>query len=65
MAFSPQGNYTDRTTAAGKRILVPTFADRRVSRGQRGGTPAVVNLGSLDRNRYFFFQVVPHLSTRG
>jgi hypothetical protein len=28
---------------------VPTFVDRGVSRGQRGGSPAVVNLSFLDR----------------
>jgi hypothetical protein len=33
MAFSPQANYTDRATAAGGRILMPTFADGGVSRG--------------------------------
>jgi hypothetical protein len=31
--FSPQANYTDWTTAACRRILVPTFADRGISRG--------------------------------
>jgi hypothetical protein len=36
MAFSPQANYTDWETAAGRRILVPTFADRGMSRGQSG-----------------------------
>jgi hypothetical protein len=33
--------------------------DRGVSRGQRGGSPPVVNLSFLDRSRYFFFQVAP------
>jgi hypothetical protein len=28
---------------------VPTFVDRRVSRGQCGGSPTVVNLSFLDR----------------
>jgi hypothetical protein len=93
-------------------ILMPTFVDRRVSRGQSSGSPTVVNiknklwhldrnltipterpplisefyfqicgkrgiawsarrfptavnLGFLDRNRYFFFQVAPRLSSRG
>jgi hypothetical protein len=27
--------------------------DKRVSRGQRGGSPTIVNLSFLDRNRYF------------
>jgi hypothetical protein len=35
---------------------VPTFVDRRVSRDQHGGTPTVVNLSFLDRNRYFSFK---------
>jgi hypothetical protein len=30
---------------------VPTFVDRGVSRGQRGGSPTVVNLSFLDRNK--------------
>jgi hypothetical protein len=38
VAFSPKANYTDWSTAAGRRILVPTFADRGVSSGQRGGS---------------------------
>jgi hypothetical protein len=29
-------------TAAGRRILVPTFAYRGVSHGQRGGTPGTL-----------------------
>jgi hypothetical protein len=29
-----QANYTDLATATGRRILVPTFADRRVPHGQ-------------------------------
>jgi hypothetical protein len=45
----PQANYTEWTTATGRRILVPTFVDRVVSRGQRGGTPTAVNLRFLDR----------------
>jgi hypothetical protein len=39
MAFNSQANYTDPATAAGWRILVQTFADSEVSRGQRGGSP--------------------------
>jgi hypothetical protein len=38
VAFSPQANYTDWTTTIGRRILVPTFANRVVLRGQRGGS---------------------------
>jgi hypothetical protein len=44
-------------------ILVPTSVDRGVSRGQRGGSPAVVNLIFLDRSHYF--KVAPHLSSQG
>jgi hypothetical protein len=35
---------------------MPTFADIGVSRGQRGGSPTVVNLSFLDRSRYFSFK---------
>jgi hypothetical protein len=48
VAFSPQANYTDWATATW-RNLVPTFVDRGVSRGQRGGSHTVVNLSFLDR----------------
>jgi hypothetical protein len=61
MAFSLQTNYTDLATATGQQILVPTFVDRGVSRGQSGGSLTAVNLSFLDRSRYFF-QVAPHLS---
>jgi hypothetical protein len=56
VAFSPQGNHTDCVAATCRRILVPTFADRRVSRGQRGRSPTAVNLSFLDRSRYFSFK---------
>jgi hypothetical protein len=56
MAFSPQANYTDWVTATGWQILVPTFVDRGVLHGQRGGTPMAVNLSFLDRSRYFSFK---------
>jgi hypothetical protein len=46
---------TERPPLVGE-ILVPTFADRGVSRGQRGGSPTVVNLKFLDRSRYFSFK---------
>jgi hypothetical protein len=38
------------------RILVANFVDRGVSRGQRGGSPTVVNLSFLDWSRYFSFR---------
>jgi hypothetical protein len=56
VAFSPQANYTDWATATCRRNLVLTFMDRGVSRGQRGGAPTAVNLGFLDRSRYFSFK---------
>jgi hypothetical protein len=51
VAPSPRANYTDWSSATCRRILVPTFMDRGVSRGQRGGSPTVVNLSFLDRNK--------------
>jgi hypothetical protein len=50
VAFSPQANYTDWATASFWRNLVPTFADRGVLRGQRGGSPTVVHLSFLDQS---------------
>jgi hypothetical protein len=50
MALSPRANYTDWATATFRRNLVPTFVDIGVSRGQRGGSPTVVNLSFLDRD---------------
>jgi hypothetical protein len=35
-----------------------------MSRGQCGGSRTTVNLSFLDRNRYFFVQVSPHLSSQ-
>jgi hypothetical protein len=55
VALIPQAKYTDWTTATCRRNLVPTFADRGASRGQRGGSRTVVNLSVLDRSRYFSF----------
>jgi hypothetical protein len=62
-AFSPQANYTDWSTATCWRSLVPTFADRAVSRGQRGRSLTAFNLSFLDRGRYFSFKLLliyPH-----
>jgi hypothetical protein len=55
VGFSPRANYTDWATATCRRNLVPTFVDREVSRGQRGGSTTVVNLSFLDRS-YFSFK---------
>jgi hypothetical protein len=56
VALSPRANHTDWTTATCRRNLVSTFVDRGVSRGQRGGSPTVINLSFLDRSRYFSFK---------
>jgi hypothetical protein len=56
VALSPQVNYTDWATATCRRNLVPTFVDRRVSHGQRGRSPKVVNLSFLERSHYFSFK---------
>jgi hypothetical protein len=56
VALSPQAKYTDSATATCRRNLVSTFADRGMSRGQRRGSPTVVNLSFLDRSRYFSFK---------
>jgi hypothetical protein len=44
MALSSQANYTDWATATCWRNLVPTFVDKGVSRGQRGGSPTAYYL---------------------
>jgi hypothetical protein len=51
MSLNPQANYTDWMTATCRRNLVPTFADRGVSRDQRCGSHTAVNLSFLDRSR--------------
>jgi hypothetical protein len=56
VVLSPQANYTDWATATCRLNLVPTFVDRGVSLGQRGGSLMVVNLSFLDRSRYFSFK---------
>jgi hypothetical protein len=50
VAFSPQANFTYWATDTDGRILVPTFVDRGVLRGQRGGTPTVDYLSLLHGN---------------
>jgi hypothetical protein len=56
VTLSLQANYTDWATATCRRNLVPTFVDRGVSPGQRGGSTTVVNLIFLNRSRYFCFK---------
>jgi hypothetical protein len=51
VALSPKANNADCATTTCRRNLEPNFVDRRVSRGQRGGTTTVVNLSFLDRNK--------------
>jgi hypothetical protein len=65
VSFSLQANYTDLATVADRRILVPTFADRGVSRGRLDGSPKPLISVLLDRSRYLFIQVVPQLHSRG
>jgi hypothetical protein len=65
VAFSPQANYTVWSTVAGRQILLPTFADRGVSRGQRDRPPRTLISVCLDRSRYFFFQITTQLSSWG
>jgi hypothetical protein len=65
VAFSLQANYTNWVIATCRWILVPTFADRRVSCGQCPLTPVAVNLSILDQSCFFFFQVAPRLSSWG
>jgi hypothetical protein len=57
-------NYTDWATATGRRKLVPTFVDRGMSRGQRGGSPTAVNLSFLDQSRYFLSSISSFILTR-
>jgi hypothetical protein len=45
VAFSPQANYTNWATATCRQNLVPTFVDRGVSRGQRGGSFMTISSG--------------------
>jgi hypothetical protein len=56
VALSPQANYTDWATATCQQNSVPAFVDRGVLRGQRGGSPTVVNFSFLDRSHYFSFK---------
>jgi hypothetical protein len=65
VAFSPQVNSTNWAATTGQRILMSAFADRGMLRGQHDGTPTAVNLSLLEQSCYFFFQVAPHLYSRG
>jgi hypothetical protein len=49
VALNQRTNYTDWATATCSWNLVPTFVDRRVLRGQRGGSLTVVILSFLNR----------------
>jgi hypothetical protein len=44
---------------------VPTIASRGCVAWSEQRIPTAVNLGFLDRSRYFFFQAAPQLSSRG
>jgi hypothetical protein len=45
---------TERPPVVGE--FSDNFADKGVSRGQRGGTPMAVNLSFIDRSLYFSFK---------
>jgi hypothetical protein len=64
VAFSPQAKYTDSAIATCWQNLIPTFADRGVSRGQRGGSPTAVNHNFSRPEPLLFIQVAPHLSSQ-
>jgi hypothetical protein len=62
--LSPQANYTDRATAACRRSQYqPLRVEGVTLSAQR--IPTAVNLGFIERSRYFFIQVAPQLSSRG
>jgi hypothetical protein len=54
---------TERPPLVGE-ILVPTFADRGVSSGRRGGSHTVVNLSFLDRTATFLSSSSSFILTR-
>jgi hypothetical protein len=60
---SPQANYSDRATAACRRSRQPLLVEGVAWSAQL--IPTAVNLGFLDRSRYFFIQVASQLSSRG
>jgi hypothetical protein len=61
---SPQANYTDRATAACRRSQCQPLPVEGVACSVQR-IPTAINLGFLDRSRYFFNQVAPQLSSRG
>jgi hypothetical protein len=61
---SPQANYTDRATAAGRRSYCQPLRVEGVGWSAQQ-IPTAVNLGFIDRSRYFFIQLAPQLSSRG
>jgi hypothetical protein len=63
VAFSPQVNYTNRATAVCRRSYCQRLRIESVA-GSAQRIPAAVNLGFLDRSRYFSIQVAPQLSSR-
>jgi hypothetical protein len=62
--LSRRENYIDRATTALLAKLVSTFADRGCLAVSVTDSYGRI-LGFLDRNRHFFFQVAPHLYSRG
>jgi hypothetical protein len=64
VAFSPQANYTDRGTAACRRSLCQLLQIEGVAWSEQQ-IPMAVNLGFLDRSRYFSIQLAPQLSSKG
>jgi hypothetical protein len=50
-------NYTDWTTATCRRYLVPTYVDRKVSRGQRGGSHTAFSLSFLHSRQVSLSQI--------
>jgi hypothetical protein len=64
VALRPQANYTDRATAACRRSLCQLLRINGVTWSAQL-IPTAVNLGFLDRSRYFSIQVAPQLSSRG
>jgi hypothetical protein len=61
---SPQANSTYRATAACRQSYCQPLRIEGVAWSTQG-IPTTVNLGFLDRSRYFFIQVPPQLSSRG